>query len=129
METNKKLVFIADDDADYMEQTKFHVESFGFETVTASSRKEAETLLETVKPDLFIFDLMMEEDDSGFILSYKAKKKYPDVPVILATAVSSATGFVFDNEANTSWIKADAFLEKGIRPDQLQREINRLLKL
>ncbi len=129
METNKKLVFIVDDDADYMEQTKFHVESFGFQTVTASSRKEAEAMLETMKPDLCIFDLMMEEDDSGFILSYKLKKKYPDVPVILATAVSSETGFVFDNEANTSWVRADSFLEKGIRPDQLQREIYKLLKL
>lgn len=130
MSSKNILIFIADDDPDYLEQTKFHVENFGFKTITASSRKEAEQVLEENKPDLCIFDLMMEEDDSGFILSYKLKKKYPDVPVILATAVSSATGFKFDEEADDgAWVKADSYLEKGIRPDQLHREINKLLKL
>ena len=127
----KKLILIADDDQDYLEQTQFHVENFGFETITASSQKECEKLIETTKPDLAIFDLMMENDDSGFILSYKMKKKYPDVPIILATAVSSATGYIFEpeNEIDKSWIKADKYMEKGIRPDQLHREINKLLKI
>ncbi len=127
----KKLILIADDDQDYLEQTQFHVENFGFETITASSQKECEKLIETTKPDLAIFDLMMENDDSGFILSYKMKKKYPDVPIILATAVSSATGYIFEpeNETDKSWIKADKYMEKGIRPDQLHREINKLLKI
>ncbi len=128
---NKKLILIADDDQDYLEQMKFHVENFGFNTITANSQKECEELIELNKPDLAIFDLMMENDDSGFILSYKIKKKYSDVPVILATAVSSATGFVFEPESENDkkWIKADKYMEKGIRPDQLHREINKLLKL
>jgi len=127
----KKLILITDDDQDYLEQIKIYVESFGFDTVVAHSQKECEQLIETVKPDLCIFDLMMENDDSGFILSYKVKKKYPDVPVIIASAVSSATGFVFEADADVekSWIKADKFLEKGLRADQLQREINKLLKI
>jgi len=131
MNTTKKLILIADDDQDCMELMKFHVEKFGFETIIAHSQKECEKIIENVKPDLAIFDLMMENDDSGFILSYKLKKKYPDTPVILATAVSSATGYIFESEEETeqSWIKADAFLEKNIRPDQLHRTINKLLKL
>ena len=131
MNTQKKLILIAEDDQDCMDLLKFHVENFGFETITACSQKKCEEIIETTKPDLAIFDLMMENDDSGFILSYKIKKKYPDVPVILATAVSSATGYIFEPEKATenSWIKADAFLEKNIRPDQLHREINKLLKL
>ncbi len=131
MEKAKKIILIADDDTDYLNQMKFHIESFGFETISANSQKECEETLETNKPDLAIFDLMMENDDSGFILSYKLKKKYPDVPVILATAVSSATGYIFEpeNEYEKKWIKADKYLEKGIRPDQLHREINKLLKI
>ena len=82
------------------------------------------------KPDLAIVDLMMENEDSGFILSYKIKKKYPDVPVIIATAVTQETGMVFglNNKEERSWIKADLYLEKNLRPDQLQREISKLLK-
>ncbi|MBC7126022.1 MAG: hypothetical protein H5T24_10365, partial [Bacteroidales bacterium] len=80
---------------------------------------------------LAILDLMMENEDSGFILSYKLKRMYPDVPVIIATAVSAETGMAFgiSSEQERQWIKADLYLEKGIRPDQLHREILKLLKV
>ncbi|NJO88573.1 MAG: response regulator [Chloroflexia bacterium] len=67
----------------------------GYNVTTADSQKEGESYIENNKPDLAIVDLMMENEDSGFILSYKIKKKYPDVPVIIATAVTSETGMVF----------------------------------
>ncbi len=126
-----KKVLIVDDDPDSLSLLKFHVEGFGFETITAESQKEGEEIIQTIKPDLAIFDLMMENKDSGFILSYKFKKKYPDVPVIIATAVTAETGLIFglDTEEEKNWIKADLYLEKGIRPDQLHREINKLLQL
>jgi hypothetical protein len=38
---------------------------------------------------------MMENEDSGFILCYKLKRMYPEVPVIIATAVSAETGMWF----------------------------------
>ena len=74
---------------------------------------------------------MMENDDSGFILAYKIKRKYPDVPIIIATAVTAETGMTFEmnRDDDQQWIKADLFLDKGIRADQLHREINKLLKI
>lgn len=131
MTENKKLVLIVDDDIDQLEQSKFLISNMGFEVLTADSQKEGEEILKTTKPDLAIFDLMMENKDSGFILSYKSKKKYPDVPVMIITAVTAETGLLFgiDNEEEKSWIKADKYIEKGIRSDQLQREIKKLLKM
>ena len=127
----RRNVMIIDDDPDYLDQIKFHVENMGFNVVSAGSQKAGEELIDQNKPDLAIVDLMMENKDSGFILSYKLKKKYPEVPVIIATAVTAETGMMFglETEEEKSWIKADMYLEKGIRPDQLHREINRLLKL
>lgn len=127
----KKTILIVDDDMDYLFQMKLRVEQFGFETITADGQKEAEMIIETTKPDLAILDLMMESDDSGFILAYKIKRKYPDVPIIIATAVTAETGMTFDvnSDENKQWIKADLFLDKGIRSDQLHREINKLLKI
>lgn len=127
----KKRILIVDDDIDYIFQMKLKVEQMGFDTITAESQKEAEKVIEEVKPDLCILDLMMETDDSGFILSYKIKRKYPDVPIIIATAVTAETGMTFDVMAreNQRWINADLFLDKGIRADQLHREIKKLLKL
>ncbi|MBN1339578.1 MAG: response regulator [Bacteroidales bacterium] len=131
METKSKTILIVDDDADQLTQMKMVVEGMGFSALTADSQKAGEEILEQRKPDLAIVDLMMENKDSGFILSYKIKKKYPDVPVIIATAVSAETGLIFgiENKEEKNWIKADQYLEKGIRPDQLRREINRLLRL
>ncbi|KAF0197919.1 MAG: Response regulator [Bacteroidetes bacterium] len=127
----KKTVLIVDDDMDYLFQMKIKVEQFGFETITADGQKEAEMIIETTRPDLAILDLMMENDDSGFILAYKIKRKYPDVPIIIATAVTAETGMTFDinSDENKQWIKADLFLDKGIRADQLLKEINKLLKI
>ena len=79
----RKKILIVDDDIDMISLMKMHVENFGFDVITADSQKEGEEIINSLKPDLAIFDLMMENKDSGFILSYKLKKKYPDVPVYL----------------------------------------------
>jgi DNA-binding response OmpR family regulator len=131
MKENKKTVLIVDDDVDYLAQMEMQVRKLGFEVVTADSQKVAEELINLVKFDLAILDLMMENKDSGFILCYKMKKHNPNVPVIIASAVTAETGLNFGVEtvADRSWIKADTFIEKGIRPDQLEREINKLLKI
>ncbi|MEI7499768.1 MAG: response regulator [Bacteroidota bacterium] len=122
-------ILIVDDDQDYLFQLQTKIHQFGYKTITAESQKEAEKLLETVKPDLAILDLMLENEDSGFILCYKIKKKYPDVPIIIATGVAAETGISFDinDENNRKWIKADRFLDKGIRSECLREEIDILL--
>ncbi len=127
----KKVVLLVDDDIDYLTQMEIQVRNFGFNVITANSKDEAIETLEHTKPDLAIMDLMMETQDSGFILAYKCKQKYPDVPVAIATAVTRETGIKFDLEKKEDheWIKADLYLTKGIRSDQLHREINRLLKI
>lgn len=131
MNKSDYTILIADDDPDYLFQTDFNLKKAGYKTITAESQAEAESIIAKFRPDLAVFDLMMESDDSGFILCYRIKKKYPDVPVILATAVSRETGMSFsvDTEKEKSWIRADRYLEKGIRAEQLDLEIMKLLKI
>lgn len=129
MSSEEKIILIVDDDYDYLFQLKFQIEKWGYKVITAESQKEAEDLLKTVKPDLAILDLMMENEDSGFVLSYKMKRLYPAVPIIIATAVSAETGMSFgiNTTEDKKWIKADLYLEKGIRPEQLKMEIEKLI--
>ncbi len=124
-------VLLVDDDPDYLFQVAFYLRKAGFEVMTVESQAEAEQVITRLKPDIAVFDLMMENDDSGFILCYKLKRKYPDVPVILATAVSRETGITFglSSGQDREWIRADLFLEKGVRPEQLEQEIRKLLKI
>ncbi len=130
MKPSKPLILVADDDTDYLFQTRLRLEKAGYEVVTAESQKETELILENTRPALAILDLMMENEDSGFILCYKMKKKFPEVPIIIATAVAAETGISFDirDENNRKWIKADCFVEKGIRFEQLLLEIEKLLQ-
>ncbi|MFZ4523351.1 MAG: response regulator [Bacteroidales bacterium] len=129
MKPGNYTILLVDDDQDYLFQLQTRIQNFGYKTITAEGQKEAEELLEKTKPDLAILDLMMENEDSGFILCYKMKKRYPDIPIIIATGVAAETGITFDinDENNRKWIKADRFLDKGIRTERLREEIENLL--
>jgi two-component system, OmpR family, response regulator len=129
MKPGNYTILIVDDDEDYLIQMKAKIQSFGYKAITAEGQKDAELLIEKERPDLAILDLMMENEDSGFILCYKMKKKYPDVPIIIVTGVAAETGISFDisDENNRKWIKADKFLDKGIRSERLKEEIESLL--
>lgn len=128
METGKKVLLVDDDD-DILAQLSLLFRADGFAVMTAGSRVEGEEALLGYHPDLCVFDLMMEEMDAGFVLSNTAKRLYPDVPVILLTAVTSATGMDFRPRSDTAraWIKADAILDKPVRAEQLRSEVKKLL--
>lgn len=122
-----KTILIADDDYDYLFQMKFRLESAGFNTITASTQRQAETLIEAGGFDACVIDLMMENDDSGFVLAYKVKRLYPQVPVIITTNVASETGYDFQNDRG--WIKADLYLEKGVQSEKIVEEIKNMLNI
>ncbi len=126
----KKTILVVDDDADYRFQQRVQLEAAGYRVIEADSEQNAITLLDKDRPDLAIVDLMMEQMDAGLTLCYYAKKKYADLPIILATAVTRETGLEIDATTSDerSWIKADVILDKPIRFDQLHREIERLLE-
>ncbi|MCX7696873.1 MAG: response regulator [Bacteroidales bacterium] len=131
METKKKVILIVDDDKDLLFQMSHILKRKEFEVVEANTQQEAEDKLKEIRPDLAIVDLMMEKKDSGFILCHKIKKTYPNVPVIIVSALTSETGMMFDltDPSDKDWIKADAFIDKNIRSDQLLSEVNKLLRL
>jgi two-component system, OmpR family, response regulator len=124
-----KMVLLVDDDIDYLTQMRMQLEAAGYQVVTAESEAEATEILKERLPDIAIVDLMMENMDGGFVLCHRIKRKNPQIPVIMVTAVASEAGLVF--EASTggekSWLKADAVLTKPARFEQLKGEIDRLL--
>lgn len=120
---------IVDDDEDFRLQLRLQLESEGHSVIEAENPAEAEELLEKETVDIAIVDLMMDEMDAGFTLCYRIKKNYPNIPVIMATGVAGEAGIAFGagTEEEKSWIKADALLNKPIRPEQLRKEFARLL--
>jgi CheY-like chemotaxis protein len=121
-------VLLVDDDEDFQLQQKMILEEAGHSVVQAYNSDEAREILGSTTPDLAIVDLMMEHADAGFILCRDIKRDRPELPVILLTGVRSDTGIDFDaaTDEERSWVKADAFLSKPVRFEQLQRELERL---
>lgn len=126
----RKTILVVDDDPDFRDQMRTHLEAEGYAVVPAATQREAEDLIAKGMPDLAIVDLMMENMDSGFALCYHIKKRDPARPVILVTGVAHETGLEFDaaTDEERRWIKADVSLDKPVRFEQLMREVHRLLK-
>src|SRR5664280_3604872 len=114
---NKKILLV-DDDLDLLEQNKILLESKGFRVVTAEGSKKGWEVFKQELPDAAILDLIMEEHDSGFILSYKIKKDEhgKNIPVFILTSATYITGFKFgaSTEEEKEWIKCDGILNKPI---------------
>jgi len=83
------------------------------------------------KPDLVITDLMMTSLDSGFFFArtIKEDERYADVPVIIATSVSSALGLDFRprTDEDRAHMHADAYFDKPLDPARLLDTIRDLL--
>ncbi|MBN1918405.1 MAG: response regulator [Verrucomicrobia bacterium] len=127
--SKKPTILIVDNDPDVIHQLTVVLEGAGYAVTAAESREQAEEVLLGLKPDVAILDLMMEEMDSGFVLAHHVKQLYPETPIMLLTAVTSATGMSFGAQTPEarSWLKADCVLDKPVRPDQLRAEVRRLL--
>jgi CheY-like chemotaxis protein len=126
---DSKTILVADDDPDLRDQIALALKAAGFSLVVAEGRAAAEEAMLGSRPDLCVFDLMMEEMDSGFVLCHEAKRTFPGIPVILLTAVTSQTGidFVSQTPQQRSWVKADALLHKPVLPEQLVAKVKELL--
>ena len=129
MGEQSRTILVVDDDPDFLAQQQLQLEAAHYRVVTATGQQEARAILDSCRPDLAILDLMMEDMDGGFILSYHLKQKHPQVPIILVTGVTSETRLQFTpaGREEQSWMKADAVLPKPVRFEQLKREIDRLL--
>jgi DNA-binding response OmpR family regulator len=123
---NKKILLV-DDDVDLLEQHKIMLESRGFKVIIAEDSKSGWELFKSEKPDIVVVDLIMEEHDSGFILSYRIKKDElgKNIPVFILTSATYITGFKFgvQTEEEKEWIKSDALLNKPIVIDDLIQKL------
>jgi DNA-binding response OmpR family regulator len=124
-----RTVLIVDDDPDILEQYSMMLKADGYKVVQAGSMGEAEETILTVRPDIAILDLMMDEKDAGFVLCNQLKRMYANIPVIIVSNVTPITGLDFRprDQEERSWVRADAMLNKPITAERLRGEVLRLL--
>ena len=120
-----KNVLLIDKDPDLRLKTKQLLQSAGYSVTEAEGEKQAYEVARNNKFDVAVVDLILENADSGFTLSYHFKRDYPEMPIILLSNSVSEFGIEFSLESDSerSWIKADALLNKPIRSEQLLQAV------
>jgi CheY-like chemotaxis protein len=129
----KKKILLVDDDIDLLEQNRVILESKGYKVVIGDSGKKGWEIFKSEKPDAAVIDLIMEEHDSGFILSYKIKKDPhgKNIPVFILTSATYLTGFKFgaSTAEEKEWIKCDALLNKPVEINELIQKLEEFFEV
>ncbi len=119
---NKKIfhILVVDDDDRIRELVAKYLEDKGFLVTTARDAKDAKKIMEIIKFDILILDIMMP-GESGLSLTKEVKKNNP-TPIILLTAKGEANDRIEGLE-----IGADDYLGKPFEPKELLLRIKNIL--
>ena len=123
-------VLVVDDDPAFVNVTSTMLKSKGYDVEAAYNKDEAIKKVGTVKPDLILLDIMLEKLRDGFTICYQLKHdpELRKIPVLVVTAITEKTGFKFSPTADGEYFQADDFMEKPVKPSELLKRIEKLLR-
>jgi DNA-binding response OmpR family regulator len=119
-------ILVVDDDPDITFAVSLYLRKEGYEVQSASSRAEGMSAIAGYKPDLLILDVMMEQPDDGIAMAQELRRTGQKLPIVMLTSVGKVTGMHFDKDSDL--VPVDAFFEKPVRPEELLRKLQELLK-
>jgi DNA-binding response OmpR family regulator len=123
-------ILLVDDDQDFVAATKIALESgAGFKVLTASDGVFGLSIAKAEKPDLIILDVIMPFED-GFTAArqFKAEPETANIPIIILTNFSRRMGETDISVAQGMELEADDYIEKPVRPQELLRRVDKILK-
>ncbi|HOT97669.1 MAG TPA: response regulator [bacterium] len=125
----KKRILLVDDDPDFVEINRMILEAAEYEVDAADSVARALQMLNEADYDVLVIDLMMEERDSGFTLTYAVRndERLRHLPILMLTSAQEKTGFSFQFSEDKEWMKVDDFASKPLKPADLVARIGRLI--
>jgi two-component system alkaline phosphatase synthesis response regulator PhoP len=87
MKDGRRVILYIDDDQDYLDMMRAILEDGGYEMVEARTAEEGLKAYASVRPDLVMVDLMMEEVDSGTSLVKEIRAVGDPVPIVMISSV------------------------------------------
>ncbi len=132
---NSPLVFLVDDDRDFLEMERTILTAGGYRTRCFSGSGEAYAALVaatgTERPALLVTDLMMKSLDAGFTFArmVRADPRLADIPLIIVSAVASQKGFDFRPRTSDDLhaMHAEAFFDKPVPPAEFLARVKELV--
>src|SRR5258708_19600710 len=118
-------ILIVDDHEDNVELLRARLESWGYETSSASDGAEALATIERTLPDLVLLDIMMPKIDGIEVArQVKSNPDLPFIPIIMQTALDSTENKVEGLEAG-----ADDYITKPIDFPELRARVRSMLRI
>ncbi len=117
-------ILIIDDDLDILETAGALLEYEGFEIHSADTVEKGIEMIGEVLPVVIILDVMFPEKKTlGFEAAESIKKKYPDIPIFIITAINRE--YAFDFTQND--IKVEEFINKPVDYGRLAKLIKKYM--
>ena len=129
------LVFLVDDDTDFLEMEAAILSAGGFRTRSFPDSRGALAALASAdaeqRPSLIVTDLMMKSLDAGFTFAraVRSDPRLVDIPIVIVTAVASQKGFDFRPRTteDLAAMSAEAFFDKPVSPAAFLAKVRELL--
>jgi two-component system response regulator VicR len=124
--TVKKRILCIEDEAEMIDLMRLILERKGFEFIAAEGGRQALEILQQVKPDLILLDLMMPGVDGWEVYrQVKANDQYKEIPVIVVTAKAQN----IDKVLGLHIARVDDYITKPFGPQELLDSIYRALRI
>ena len=122
-------ILVVDDDPDILENIITILETLPYRLATARDGKQCMELVEQDVPDLLILDLLMPRMDGwGVIREMRSEPRFAAVPImVLTTVIEDASRRRYELETGLA-MEVQEYVEKPIRPTELIRRVENLLK-
>ena len=123
MDKTKQCILIVDDHTILLASMRTLLEIEGFKVATATDGVKALELMDEVRPDLVISDIMMPEmDGSAFRSAVRARPEWARIPFIFLTALTERIGPI-----DGSRIGIDGYITKPFYPGDMLAMIRDML--
>lgn len=122
-------LLIVDDDADFADSVATVCRALGHEAKVVLKPTEALPSVAERRPDAVILDVMFPEDPAaGFQVARDLRKRVPDLPILMLTAVNQQFPLGFSHrDIDPKWLPVTDFVEKPVDFELLRERIARLL--
>ena len=109
-------VLVVEDSPEMLMVYKSFLKGSGFQILAASTTREAEQILETVKPKAVVLDVVLRSEDTWRLLAkLKSEPETEQIPVLIASTI--------DDQAKAFHLRADGYL---VKPVERWEMVNRL---
>jgi CheY-like chemotaxis protein len=120
----KPQVLIVDDDPLMHMLYRRPLENAGYEIAAARTAEEAVEKVASGPPQLIVMDIIMPGMDGLTAIRNFKKSAAKDIPILVVTGNVAALEAV---KKETNMVGATAFMSKPFSPDQLVKEVSRML--